>query len=117
MEFLANGTIERYKALLVSKGFNQTEGLDYHKKFSLVIKMTTIRLLLSIASSQNWFLHHLDINTSFVYGDLEEKVYMKVPPSLKISNKIIVCKLNISIYGLKQASRQWNHKLTKTLIY
>lgn len=57
LNFLANGTIERYKAHLVAKGFNQIDGLDYYDAFSHVIKMTTIRLLLSIVANQNWFLH------------------------------------------------------------
>lgn len=78
--------------------------------------MTTIILLLSIASWQNWFLHQLDINTAFLHGDLEEEVYMKILPGLKVSNRNLVCKLKRSMYGLKQSSRQWNHKLTNTLI-
>lgn len=78
--------------------------------------MTTIRLLLSIASSQNGYLHQLDINTSFLHGDLDEEVYMKCSQGLKVSIKNIVCKLNKSIYGLKQASRQWNQKLTNTVL-
>lgn len=78
--------------------------------------MTTIRLLLSIASSQNWYLHQLDINTSFLRGYLDEEVYMKCSQGLKVSIKNIVCKLNKSIYGLKQASRQWNQKLTNTVL-
>lgn len=63
--------------------------------------MNTIRLLLSIVASNNWHIYQLDINTAFLHGDLEEEVYMKVPPSLKFSNINIIYKLNRSIYGLK----------------
>lgn len=77
--------------------------------------MTTIYILLSIAYSLNWYLHQLDINTTFFHEDLEEDVYMKPPPGLNVPLDM-VCKLNKSLYGLKQASRQWNHKITTTLI-
>ncbi|XP_058732675.1 uncharacterized mitochondrial protein AtMg00810-like [Vicia villosa] len=76
--------------------------------------MTTIRLLLSIAATYNWHIHQLDINTAFLHGDLEEELYMKPPPGMKLSANL-VCKLKKSIYGLKHASRQWNHKLTSSL--
>lgn len=58
----------------------------------------------------------IDLNTAFLHGDLEEEVYMKILPGLKVCNRNLVCKLKRSMYGLKQSSRQWNHKLTNTLI-
>ncbi|CAL0330266.1 unnamed protein product [Lupinus luteus] len=84
--------------------------------FSPVVKMTTIRVLLCLASIYNWHLHQLDINTAFLHGDLKEFVYMKAPQGLQVSNSRIVCKLQISIYGLKQASRQWHDKLNNILL-
>lgn len=78
--------------------------------------MTNICLLLSLPAYTNWYLHQIDINTSFLHGDLEEYVYIKVSPSLKFPSNNLVCKLNRSIYGLRQPTRQWNQNLTSTLI-
>lgn len=112
----ANGTIERYKAHLVAKGFTQTKGLDYTDTFSSVVNMTTIRVLFAIASVHNWPLFKLDINTTLLHGDLHEEVYMKVPLGLELPHANLVYKLQRSLYGLKQASRKWNTKLSDTLI-
>ncbi|GJY36537.1 ribonuclease H-like domain-containing protein [Tanacetum coccineum] len=92
----------------------QREGFDYLETFILVVKMSTVRCMLNVAICNNWDLFQLDINNAFSYGDLFEDVYMTVPPGFD-NDKSKVCKLNKSLYGIKQALRQWNAKLTKAL--
>lgn len=79
LKYLANGTIERYKAHTIVKGFTRNEGLDYQQAFSPIIKMTNIRLLLPNATYQGLYLHQLDINISFLHGTWMRRFTLKVP--------------------------------------
>ena len=111
-----DGSINRFKARLVVKGFHLVHGFDFHETFSSVIKPVTIRVILTLALSYGWKLFQLDVNNAFLNGTLEETVFMIQPPSFEVADKSLVCKLNKAIYGLKQAPRQWFDRLKSTLL-
>lgn len=112
----AHGNITRYKARLVIKGFNQVAGVDYNETFSPVVRHSSLRTLFALAAEMDLKMHHLDVDTAFLNGDLEEEVYMNQPQGfMKKGDEEKVCLLQKSLYGLKQAPRAWNTKLNETL--
>lgn len=103
-----DGTIERYKARLVVRGFSQRVGLDYQETFSPVVRLDSIRILLAIAAEEDLEIVHFDVRTAFLHGSLDEDIYMIQPQGYEEREEELVCKLQKSLYGLKQASRAWN---------
>ena len=101
-----DGSVARLKAQLVAKGYAQTYGVDYSDTFSPVAKMTSVRLLISLAATYNWDLHQLDIKSPFLHSNLQKEVYMEQPSGLVAQGEIgKVCRLRKSLYGLKQSTR------------
>jgi hypothetical protein len=107
IKWLGDGSIERYKARLVAQGFSQIPGLDFDETFAPVVKLTSVRVLCALAVRLKLHFHHLDVDTAFLNGDLDEELYMRLPQGIgEHSGKIV--RLLKSIYGLKQAGRIWN---------
>ncbi len=112
----SNNEPVRFKARLVAKGYNQEYGIDYEETFAPVVKQQSLRLLLAIAENENLIVHQIDISTAFLYGELEEDIYIEPPDGHReMIQKGQVLKLNKALYGLKQASRAWNKTLVDYL--
>ena len=110
----ADGSIERYKARLVARGFQQSYGRDYEETFAPVAHMTTIRALIAVASIRSWTISQMDVKNAFLHGDLHEEVYMQPPPGVKVPPGY-VCRLRRSLYGLKQAPRAWFERFSSVI--
>lgn len=96
----------RYKARLVARGFTQEYLQDYDETFAPVARLTTFRFILAFANQFNLYVHHMDVKTAFLNGILKENIYMEVPEGI-LAQDNQVCKLNKTLYGLKQSSRCW----------
>lgn len=103
------GNIVRYKARLVAKGFKQREGIDYSETYSPVVRQSSLRYLIALAAEHDLDIEQLDAVSAFLQGEIEEELYVVQPKEFRMGGK--VCKLKKAMYGLKQASRQWNLKL------
>ena len=110
-------TAERYKARLVAKGYTQKHGVDYQETFAPVVKHTALRTVLAVVAALDLEMLQLDIKTAFLYGELDEEIYMDQPEGfIKSGRENEVCRLVKSIYGLKQAPRVWNAKFNEFLL-
>ena len=104
-----DGNVSVYKAWLVAKGFRQVQGVDYDETFSLVAMLKSVRIMLAITADFDYEIWQMDVKMAFLNGNLTEDVYMiQLVGFVDPVNAEKVCKLQKSIYGLKQASRSWN---------
>jgi hypothetical protein len=107
----ADGSVERFKAKLVAKGFEQQVGIDYTET------LATIRLLLALAMTCHWPIRQLDISNAFLHGSLTEEVYIEQPRGFEdTDHSALVCRLHKAIYGLKQAPRTWYTRLSQFML-
>ena len=104
-----DGKVETLKARLVAKGYTQKEGIDYEETFSPIALLKSIQILLVVAVSLDYEIWQMDIKTTFLNGSLEEDIYMQqLEGFIARGQEHMACKLQRSIYGLKQASKTWN---------
>lgn len=112
---------QRFKARLCARGFLQQHGVDYTETFAPVVRYDSLRTLLAIVATDDLELAQFDVQTAFLYGELNKDVYMEIPEGLnnersgKNARENSVCKLNKALYGLKQSPRCWNKKFTSFL--
>src|SRR3954463_1135804 len=98
-----DGTIEKYKARLVAKGYTQKEEEDFFDTYSHVARLTTIRVLLTLAALHGLLVHQMDVKTAFLNRELDKEIYMQQPYGFVVNGqKRKVWKLVKSLYGLKQ---------------
>ena len=112
-----HGNLERYKARLVARGFQQIPGQDFNETFAPVVRFTSIRVVLAIAAKYKMHIHQMDVKTAFLNGFLDEDIYMAIPEGVTVNNADSKClKLKKSIYGLKQSPLSWNKVLDEFLL-
>ena len=111
------GEIMRQKSRLVVKGYSERKGIDYEEVFAPVVRFETVRALIAIAALKRWMIHHLDVKSTFLNGEIEEVIYIQQPEGFAIEGKEDhVLRLRNALYGLKQALRAWYFKFDKCLI-
>jgi transposase InsO family protein len=112
----AAGQIVKHKARLVAKGYVQQAGVDFDEVFAPVARLDSVRLLLALAVQEGWKVHHMDVKSAFLNGELQEEVYVVQPPGFIVEGEEHkVYRLDKALYGLRQAPRAWNIKLDSTL--
>ena len=102
-----DGTLDRFKARLVARGFSQLYGVDYFETFAPTVRMDTLRIFLAIAAMKDLELIHIDVKNAFTESPLKEKIYLKPPKGVQVTSGYALRVLR-SLYGLKQAARDWN---------
>jgi len=105
------GRVVRHKARVVAKGFMQREGIDYTEVYAPVCTAPTRRTVLALAAQHGWHVHHVDVKTAFLDGNLQEEIYTGLPPGFDMGASGKVWRLRKALYGLKQAPKSWHEEL------
>ena len=119
MKLGPSGQVDKYKARYVAKGYKQVEGLDYVETFAPTCKPETLRILLQLSTKQGHLMHQFDVKTVFLHSPIEEEVYLEQPQEFVKQGSDgdkLVCRLNKSIYGLKQAANNCYKELANFLL-
>jgi hypothetical protein len=105
---VVDGSVEKYKARFVARGFSQIEGIDYDETFAPIAMYSPIRSILSLSTQMGWRIHHMDVKTTFLNGVIEEEVYIEQPEGFEtFDRESHVCRLKRALYGMKQAPCSW----------
>ena len=113
----ADGSVQRLKARLVAQGYSQSKGIKYQEVFPPVVRYNSLRALFALANTCGWYIPQMDVKTALSQGDLGEEILMKQPEGyIDEERPNHVCRLNKSIYGLKQAARCWNSSIDTFLL-
>jgi hypothetical protein len=101
----------------VAKGYVQRPGIDFTEVFAPVARLESVRVLLAVAAQEGWEVHHMDVKSAFLNGDLQEEVYVEQPAGFVAQGaEHKVLKLKKALYGMRQAPRAWNDKLDSTML-
>ena len=115
-KYNTNGSLQIFKARLIAKGFKQKEGIDFFDTYAPVARITSIRVLMTLASIFYLYVHQMDVKSAFLNGDLDEEVYMEqLKGFVMFGNEKKFCKLVKSLYGLKQVPKQWHEKFDSVI--
>jgi len=110
----SRGNIEKFKARLVARGFQQVQGVNYGETFAPVARIESVRTLLAVAAARNYAVERFDVSTAFLYGQVDEDIYLEPPEGVQIAKNECL-KLNKALYGLKQAPRIWNSHFDRSI--
>jgi Reverse transcriptase (RNA-dependent DNA polymerase) len=116
---LADGTVSRYKARYVCRGYTQQQGIDYNDVFAPVGKHTSFRVLIATAARNNYLIRHMDVKTAFLQSTVHETIYVNQPQGFEKfggNGATLVMKLKRSLYGLKQSPRNWHSTVHQFLL-
>jgi hypothetical protein len=115
IKYTPEGAVDRYKARLVARGFSQVQGIDYNETFAPTVRMDTLRMLMAIVAAKDLECHQVDVNNAFTESGLDEDIFLSPPDGVKMHQGKVL-KVLRSLYGLKQAGRNWNQRCEKEML-